>query len=59
MKDQNCAYCMQGEPAPRYRGGGEWGGTFQMDPCKVYLTDEEYGPWRGRPARRSRRRIDR
>jgi diadenosine tetraphosphate (Ap4A) HIT family hydrolase len=27
---------------PKYKGGDEWGGTFQMNPQKVYLTDEEY-----------------
>ena len=27
---------------PKYNGGDEWGGTFQMNPDKVYLTDEEY-----------------
>ena len=27
---------------PKYEGGDEWGGTFQMNPGKVYLTDEEY-----------------
>lgn len=27
---------------PKYKGGDEWGGTFQMNPGKVYLTDEEY-----------------
>lgn len=28
---------------PKYEGGDEWGGVFQMNPGKVYLTDEEYG----------------
>lgn len=27
---------------PKYEGGDEWGGTFQMNPGKVYLTDEQY-----------------
>ena len=27
---------------PKYEGGGEWGGTFQMNPGKVYLTEAEY-----------------
>ena len=27
---------------PKYKGGDEWGGTFTMNPQKVYLTDEEY-----------------
>ena len=27
---------------PKYRGGDEWGGVFQMNPGKVYLSDEEY-----------------
>ena len=27
---------------PKYEGGDEWGGTFQMNPGKVYLSDEEY-----------------
>lgn len=27
---------------PKYAGGDEWGGIFQMNPGKVYLTDEEY-----------------
>lgn len=27
---------------PKYRGGDEWGGTFTMNPDKVYLTDDEY-----------------
>ena len=27
---------------PKYEGGDEWGGTFQMNPGKVYLTDDEY-----------------
>ena len=27
---------------PKYEGGDEWGGVFQMNPDKVYLTDEEY-----------------
>jgi diadenosine tetraphosphate (Ap4A) HIT family hydrolase len=27
---------------PKYKGGDEWGGTFQMNPQKVYLSDEEY-----------------
>ena len=26
----------------KYEGGDEWGGVFQMNPGKVYLTDEEY-----------------
>ena len=27
---------------PKYEGGDEWGGTFQMNPGKTYLTEEEY-----------------
>ncbi len=27
---------------PKYEGGDEWGGIFQMNPRKVYLTDAEY-----------------
>lgn len=27
---------------PKYNGGDEWGGVFQMNPGKVYLTEEEY-----------------
>ena len=27
---------------PKYEGGDEWGGTFQMNPNKTYLTDAEY-----------------
>ena len=27
---------------PKYEGGDEWGGVFQMNPGKVFLTDEEY-----------------
>lgn len=27
---------------PKYEGGDEWGGTFRMNPGKVYLTDSEY-----------------
>ena len=27
---------------PKYKDGDEWGGTFLMNPQKVYLTDEEY-----------------
>ena len=27
---------------PKYEGGDEWGGIFQMNPDKVYLTDAEY-----------------
>lgn len=27
---------------PKYKGGDEWGGVFQMNPDKVYLSDEEY-----------------
>ncbi len=27
---------------PKYKDGDEWGGTFQMNPGKVFLTDEEY-----------------
>ena len=27
---------------PKYEGGDEWGGTFQMNPGKVYLTEAEY-----------------
>ena len=28
--------------APKYEGGSDFGGTFQMNPGKVYLTDAEY-----------------
>jgi len=28
---------------PKYEGGDEWGSTFQMNPDKVYLSEEEYG----------------
>ena len=28
--------------APKYVDGPDYGGTFQMNPGKVYLTDEEY-----------------
>lgn len=28
---------------PKYKDGDEWGGAFQMNPGKVYLTEEEYG----------------
>ena len=27
---------------PKYKGGDEWGGTFTMNPDKVYLSDAEY-----------------
>lgn len=27
---------------PKYKGGDEWGGIFQMNPGKVYLSEEEY-----------------
>lgn len=27
---------------PKYKDGDEWGGVFQMNPGKVYLTDAEY-----------------
>lgn len=27
---------------PKYNGGDEWGGTFQMNPGKLTLTDKEY-----------------
>ena len=27
---------------PKYRGGDEWGGIFQMNPGKTYLAEEEY-----------------
>ncbi len=27
---------------PKYEGGDEWGGIFQMNPGKVFLTDAEY-----------------
>lgn len=27
---------------PKYKDGDEWGGTFLMNPDKVYLTEEEY-----------------
>lgn len=28
---------------PKYVGGPDFGGTFQMNPKKVYLSDDEYG----------------
>ena len=28
--------------APKYEGGPDFGGTFTMNPKKVYLTDAEY-----------------
>ena len=40
---------------PKYNGGDEWGSTFQMNPDKVYLTDEEYEAWRRRSARRCKK----
>jgi len=27
---------------PKYEGGDEWGGVFQMNPGKVYFTENEY-----------------
>lgn len=27
---------------PKYEGGDEWGGVFQMNPDKIYLSEEEY-----------------
>ena len=27
---------------PKYEGQDEWGGTFEMNPQKVFLSDEEY-----------------
>ncbi len=27
---------------PKYEGGDEWGGVFQMNPQKVYLNEEQY-----------------
>ncbi len=27
---------------PKYEGGDEWGGVFQMNPGKVYLSEAEY-----------------
>ena len=27
---------------PKYEGGDEWGGVFQMNPNKIYLSDAEY-----------------
>lgn len=27
---------------PKYRDGFEWGGTFEMNPKRVFLTDDEY-----------------
>lgn len=27
---------------PKYKDGDEWGGIFQMNPGKVYLSDAEY-----------------
>ena len=27
---------------PKYKDGDEWGGTFTMNPQKVFLTDKEY-----------------
>ena len=41
------AYCDTGchlhmHLCPKYKDGDEWGGIFQMNPDKVFLTDEEY-----------------
>ena len=38
--DTGCHQHMHLEP--KYEGGDEWGGVFQMNPDKVYLTDAEY-----------------
>ena len=27
---------------PKYKGQDEWGGVFQMNPDKIYLTEQEY-----------------
>ena len=27
---------------PKYRDETEWGGVFEMNPCRTYLSDEEY-----------------
>lgn len=27
---------------PKYKDGFEWGGTFEMNPGKTFLTDAEY-----------------
>lgn len=27
---------------PKYKGGFEWGGVFQMNPGQTYLTEEQY-----------------
>ena len=27
---------------PKYKDGFEWGGTFEMNPQKCFLSDEEY-----------------
>lgn len=27
---------------PKYKDGDEWGSTFQMNPEKIFLTDDEY-----------------
>jgi len=27
---------------PKYKDGFEWGGVFEMNPGKVYLSDGEY-----------------
>lgn len=27
---------------PKYKGGSEWGGVFQMNPDEKYLSDDEY-----------------
>lgn len=27
---------------PKYNGGDEWGGVFQINPDRVYLTDSQY-----------------
>ena len=27
---------------PKYEGGPEWGGVFEMNPGKTYLTEEQY-----------------
>lgn len=28
---------------PKYKDGDEWGGIFQMNPDKTYLSEDEYG----------------
>lgn len=36
------AHHMHMHIVPKYKDGDEWGGTFQMNPNKVFLTEDEY-----------------